>query len=139
MGNRGSPERKDLPYSRVLERLSPGVRTHLQNLLDEALVPADELFGQVDDHLARIEQHAAQDGFVDVELARTLTKRCRRLLESCANKALKDHGHLVQAAVRYFVLDEDGDSDIASIIGFDDDALVIELVAREIGREDVLD
>ena len=39
----------------------------------------------------------------------------------------------------YLILDEDSEGDTTSPIGFDDDALVIELVAKAVGREDVLE
>jgi hypothetical protein len=35
--------------------------------------------------------------------------------------------------VLYFVLDEDAEADTSSLIGFDDDRLVVDTVARELG------
>jgi uncharacterized membrane protein YkvA (DUF1232 family) len=48
--------------------------------------------------------------------------------------ASEEHHRLVQAAVLYFVTDEDAESDTSSLIGFDDDRRVVRRVRTELGR-----
>ena len=40
----------------------------------------------------------------------------------------------IQAAVRYFVLEDDAESDLNSVIGLDDDAEVVNAVLRHLGH-----
>jgi hypothetical protein len=40
--------------------------------------------------------------------------------------------------VRYFVLNEDAEGDMDSLVGFDDDALVFNAVVEELGHADLV-
>ncbi|MGD8511599.1 MAG: hypothetical protein PVI12_00780 [Gammaproteobacteria bacterium] len=46
----------------------------------------------------------------------------------------EEHHRLVQAAVLYFVTDEDAEGDTSSLIGFDDDRRVVRRVLGELER-----
>ena len=48
-----------------------------------------------------------------------------------------DHRRLVQIAVRYFIEDDDAERDSTSPIGFDDDALVVDLVVEELRKDGI--
>jgi hypothetical protein len=43
---------------------------------------------------------------------------------------------MVQAAVRYFLIEDDADGDLDSILGLDDDADVMNAVLRHLGYDD---
>lgn len=44
----------------------------------------------------------------------------------------------VYAAARYFALHDDGNPDLDSVVGFHDDAEVLNAVARYLGRQDLV-
>ena len=67
----------------------------------------------------------------DQELGAKLVAGCKSLLTL---DLPADQQHWVQIAVLYFVLDDDGDDDLASPFGFDDDAEVFNAVCKAIGH-----
>jgi hypothetical protein len=68
----------------------------------------------------------------DGGLAERLTDRCEALLGLWDGLDLRGR-KLVQAAVLYFALEDDGAADLDSAFGFDDDAEVIDVVGRALG------
>lgn len=76
--------------------------------------------------------HEASD-LADVETAFRLIDDCESLLDSISTGAVQDHHRLVQAAVMYLIREDDEESDTQSLVGFDDDALVVRTVAGAIG------
>ncbi len=121
---------------RLLSELPPDAAQLMRDLLAEDLVPADRLRAELAEHLAQLTDHASRHEFVDLETATLLNSVCHRLLDRLA-AAPEDHRRMVQAAVRYFILDEDAESDLHSPIGFDDDAQVVKTVAAAIGAQDL--
>lgn len=105
-------------------------------LLDEKLVPVHELFRQIRDYQQTIAQRSHwRDADVDPKLAGALADASLKLL-STLNEATPDTTRrLVQAAVRYFVIEDDADSDLDSILGLDDDAEVLNAVLRHLGHD----
>ena len=83
-------------------------------------------------HLLRLETAAREVDYLDVELATAIANGCHRLIDTIAPPVTEDHRRLVQAAVLYFVLDEDVEGDTTSLIGLDDDRLVVEAVCDEV-------
>lgn len=128
----------DTPAERVLRALPAASAEILDELLKEDLIPARELRAAVPDYVAELEAATKKHEFLDIGLAKKLANRCLSLLDAIDIDTSEETRQVIQAAVRYFLLDDDADSDKESLIGFDDDARVIEVVAREIGREDIL-
>lgn len=114
-----------------VDELLSDTRAIVRELLDEALIPIDVLQRDVQAYESSIQDALA----ADQELGLALAARSSALLE--AAKCETSH-RLAQVAVRYFVMDDDGDDDLASAFGFDDDVEVFNAVASELGREDLL-
>jgi hypothetical protein len=119
-----------------IEGIPDAARELWNRLMAEKLVPVHELFKQVRDYQQTIAQRAEwQDSDVDPKLARALADTSLKLLGTLEAQTPEDHRRLVQAAVRYFVIEDDADSDLDSILGLDDDAEVLNAVLRHLGLE----
>ncbi len=70
---------------------------------------------------------------MDFDLAQRCGEACQKLLD--ANEKTKDEGHLrlLHTACRYFVLADDHEQDFESMLGYDDDAIVINVVCKLLG------
>jgi uncharacterized metal-binding protein YceD (DUF177 family) len=123
----------------VLASLDPDAASIFRGYLDEPVVSTDLLAEQTRLYFKQLEAMAEDGEVVDLELITDLVIRCERLLDEVDDDMDEEHRRLVQAAVRYFVNDEDADADLESLIGFDDDGAVIEAVAVAIGRSYVLE
>ncbi len=128
----------DRPADRVVEALSLRIAEAFAEVVRHDDEGAD-LAGAVTHHLAHLEAAMSHNEFLDIDLARKLARQCRRLLDWANGADLADDQRaLARAAVRYFVLDDDGDSDADSILGLEDDEEVLVAVARELGCVEVL-
>ncbi len=111
----------------------------LRQLVAEDPISADRLRADLAAHLSELTAHSARHEFIDIGTATRLNAVCHRLLDRLADGAPEDHRRLVQAAVRYFILDDDAESDLHSPIGFDDDAQVVKAVAAAVGAGDLIE
>ena len=108
-------------------------------LVNEPLRPVHELFGEVRAYQQAIAQRSEwTDADVDPALARALAEASSRLLSTMTSDTPETTRVLVQAAVRYFLIEEDADSDLDSILGLDDDAEVMNAVLTKLGHGDWL-
>ena len=89
-------------------------------------------------HVADINARAATDSAPTLGQALAVANQCRQLLEEAQRQNDAGVRRLVWAAVHYFIRNEDGDHDLASPHGLDDDAAVCNAVALAIGRKDLL-
>lgn len=103
----------------------------------ERLCPDDaaNLAGQVDAYLENVRKSLRQNEFIDVALAERIAIVLSELLSGYSRYSLEDQSLIVGAA-RYFIEDSDIEPD-TSLLGFDDDACVLDFVLREIGRNDL--
>jgi uncharacterized membrane protein YkvA (DUF1232 family) len=105
-------------------------------LVAEQLRPVHELFKEVKDYQQAIAQRSSmQDAEVDPTLARELVSTSLRLLGTLNDETPESTRRLIQAAVRYFIIEEDADSDLDSILGLDDDAEVMNAVLKVLGHD----
>lgn len=111
--------------------LSPETLSLVQTLLEEPLRSADDLRREVRAYQARIE---AAEGNADVELGQQIAEACLGMLDMLEHDVSESHHRFVQLACRYFVEEEDEDGDLDSMLGFDDDAEVLNLVADQLGH-----
>lgn len=141
MGARAS--RRDAGASRKPSRFPPGFpvrgksRIVLRALLGAQRTPDAELKAELTRYLGEVEARAEHEEFVDVHLARQLTECAMNLLNALAPETSEELRGLVHAAIRYLLLEEDGDHDTSSPVGFDDDRDVLNAVARQLGRNDL--
>jgi len=108
------------------------------DLLAEPSIGHDDLLDAVADYLDEISLAAARDGFVDAKLGETVAEVCLELLADLGSGTSDKDNRLVQVAVRYFVVEDDADGDLTSVVGFDDDARVLNAILRLLGREELL-
>jgi len=128
-------DRLEEPMSKVLP---PGVpeeaRTRLVELMEEPPIPAAELAEQIGAYLGRIRQVVMQGAPLDVSAAERLATLSRDLIGQMGSLPDEADRRLVQAAVRYFVLEDDAEGDLVSILGLDDDEQVLRAVSRHLGN-----
>ena len=69
----------------------------------------------------------------DVELAQNLTVSLKQLVEVCPPENLP----AIKAAAYYLFCSEDANSDLDSVLGFEDDAEVVNCVCRMLGQDEL--
>ncbi len=103
-------------------------------LMSQPLLAVHELYQQLSAYEAELNDRRRQrDPDVDATLARELVVACRQLLDSLDGQTPDDTRHMVQAAVRYFIIEDDAEADLTSILGLDDDAEVVNAVLTRLG------
>jgi uncharacterized membrane protein YkvA (DUF1232 family) len=120
-----------------LYQLPADTRHTMQRLLAQPVVPLDSLRLNVQQYMQLVYHAATIHEFIDVATAERLAETSYALLDSVAPQAPGDTRALIQAAVRYFLVSEDADDDLASISGFDDDVAVMNAVTQMLGRPDL--
>ena len=115
----------------LVAKLPPEARASFSRILAHAVRSPVGLREQLPHYLQAIERAAAHGG-PPAELGRAIAHDCEALLT--AWDGLDDAGQrLARAAVEYFLLCRDGDDDLASPEGLDDDAAVVSTVRAHLG------
>ena len=83
-------------------------------------------------YVAGLRIRGRSDGFLDLDTAEKVAAGCLHLLDQLAPGMEPEPHHAVQAAVLYFVLEDDAEAD-DSVIGFDDDLQVLDTTAQYLG------
>lgn len=117
------------------DELLSDAREVVVQLLQHPMDDFDALAEQVTAYREHV--HKAARFATDVALADTLVTASLDLLNR-ATDASWDDRHAVSVAVRYFVHQDDGDDDLASPFGFDDDVEVFNAVASRLAPELVI-
>lgn len=108
------------------------------SLVGQRLSDETELRREIEAYAALIEKVAREKEFFDQRSARRLARISLRILDRWDELDEGDR-QLAQAAIRYFLLSEDGDDDFESPTGFDDDDAVMGAVLRHLGLESCLE
>lgn len=117
---------------RLLGALLSDTRPLVRRLLAEPILDLGVLARDLEACEARIREAAGPTSLADDDTGLELVARCRQLL--ARSPGLDHRGQrLVQVAVRYLVIEDDGDDDVGSPFGFDDDREVVDAVFRELG------
>ena len=106
-------------------------RDVVRRLLGERLWDHDELRREVVAYRAQVS--AAARPYTDVQQAEALSVATLALLDRTAAEGPRAR-RLAQVAARYFVLQDDGDDDLSSPFGFDDDIEVFNAVVTALGQ-----
>lgn len=109
-------------------------RDRFQELLHEPLMPPEVLLKEVDDCVGMVRRVVMEGAPLDVTFVEGLADRARAMVGRAGTDAPEADRRMVQAAVRYFVLSDDAEGDLVSLMGFDDDALVLDAVAAQLSR-----
>jgi hypothetical protein len=119
-----------------LEGIPEAARSLWTRLVAETPRPVPELVKQVRDYQRNLARRSGwHDENIDPKLARGLIDRALKLLGTIGPDTAEPTRRLVQAAVRYLVIEDDATNDLGSILGLDDDAEVMNAVLRHLGRE----
>ncbi len=117
--------------------LPPEADAVFRRLLEEPDRSLDEICAELDAYIARVRVAAEHDEQVELGLAEALHTRSRSFIKR-AEGSTPAQRRVIQAAVRYFILDEDASGDLESPVGFDDDVGVMNAVARWLGHADLV-
>ena len=112
-------------------------REVFDKLMKEPLRDPEDMRRECALYLGVIENAAESNPYVDNILGRDIARVCDALLEAIDDHTPEHTRRQIQAAARYFVTEEDGDSDLA-IGGLDEDAAVANAVATHLGRDDLV-
>jgi len=104
-----------------------------EDLLDNQI---QKLCEQVADHLEHVYAALGRNEFIDVSVAEQIAERLTILLNEITTIP-ETKRRLVVGAARYFVQDRDAQADLSSILGFDDDLIVLNYVLTELGRQNL--
>lgn len=115
---------------KVLGGLDRDVAKAMQDCLDGfGAIEADPR-GAIAAHLEVLRAAGRENEFLDLEQAERLATRCLALLDRLRDGMPDGERGVILAAVYYFIVDEDGESDTESILGLDDDEQVLDVVER---------
>ncbi|MBW2524060.1 MAG: hypothetical protein JRI23_07790 [Deltaproteobacteria bacterium] len=120
-----------------LPGIPEGARSLWRQLLSQPLVPISELQSELRRYQQSLARSAQWSDEVDPVLARSLGNACVKLLSTVTDETEPAARQAIQAAVRYFILEDDAESDLDSVIGLDDDAEVLNAVLAYLGRSDL--
>ncbi|KPK60665.1 MAG: hypothetical protein AMJ59_04795 [Gammaproteobacteria bacterium SG8_31] len=127
-------KRREISISRVIVEFPEAVAIVFKRLMRAPRRSRQEMRRRVSSYIVGIEARAREVDYIDVELAQSIANGCHRLIDTLDADSTEEHRCLVQAAVLYFVTDEDAEGDTTSLIGFDDDRLVVDVVGQELGQ-----
>ncbi len=110
-----------------------------EKILAQPLLELTELQRRTQDYMHAIEGEASGGAFVDLALAKSIGAALDRLLSDLAGSAPTEPVHrAVQLAVLYFEEEDDAEPDGDSVLGFEDDAHVLNAVLHFVNRPDLL-
>ena len=122
------------PSAPWVQGLLSDSRKVVQQLLTQPSPRAGTLRNAVHAYAVEIEEASAR---ADAEFGLALVRGSLALLDAVESRPETDQ-RLAALAVQYFVLDDDGDDDLASPFGFDDDVEVFNAVVTELGLPELL-
>lgn len=89
------------------------------------------LVADVEQHVFQVRRALEINEFLDVEIAERIARILKRLLGEIDRYPLNKK-KLIIGAARYFVKNNDAQSDLGSLLGFDDDVAVLNYVLVEL-------
>ncbi|MBM3464714.1 MAG: hypothetical protein FJX76_21665 [Armatimonadetes bacterium] len=117
--------------------LDPRTRDTFLDLFERPLSDERTFALHVAQYRELVHHASATNDFIDVPLADRLAEVCQALLGSVTPETPEPRRRLIQAGVRYFLMADDADDDLASASRFDDDVRVMNVVTTALGRADL--
>lgn len=121
----------------ILQEIPESARATYGRLLGLGPRDAWALRKAIDLYVQTIDEVAKDNPVVNQKRGHAIAKSCHALLDLLPGTEPSQRS-MVIAAVEYFLLPRDGDDDLASADGLDDDAEVVSAVARRLGRDDLV-
>jgi len=110
----------------------------LLRLLEEDLLPVNALRAAVESYRRLVHEAARKNGRANAALGDEIARSLQVLLKRVNDTTGAENLHILQAAVRYFVIQNDGSgNDLTSAEGLFDDARVVNAVFHYFGRDDL--
>ena len=113
--------------------IEPVFRQYCEDIPQEQI---SELKNKVTYHLELVRAELQPNEFIDIDLAEQIAQRIFQLLDQYAT-CPENKRRLIVGTARYFIQKQDVQADLTSIIGFDDDAAVLNYVLTELGKQDL--
>ena len=111
----------------------------LLRLLQEDLIPIQALQSVIESYRKVIRDAARKNGRANVKVGDQIAHALQTLLARVNETTGDDNQSVIQAAVRYFVIQNDGTGhDLESEDGLYDDARIVNAVMRYFGRDDLM-
>lgn len=111
----------------------------LLRLLQEDLIPVEALASVVESYRKVIRDAARKNGRANYKVGDQIAHALQSLLARVNETTGEANLSIIQAAVRYFVIQNDGSGhDLESEEGLYDDARVVNAVLRYFGRDDLM-
>jgi len=133
----GEPDTElDVEFDFDLEDLlHPDEQRRFRRLcIDTSAEELEQLTEVVGIHLDHVRDNAGPS--TDLETAELVAEAATKLLAFCRDFDRRDRA-MIRGAVEYFILNDDASDDLEDVLGFDDDARVLNSVLDRIGRSDL--
>lgn len=126
----------DLEFDFDLEDLlHPDEQRRFRRLcIDSSAEELEQLTEVVGIHLDHVRANAGSS--TDVETAELVAEAAVKLLDFSRDFGRRERA-MIRGAVEYFILNDDASDDLEDVLGFDDDARVLNSVLDRIGRGDL--
>lgn len=122
--------------AKTLDDMPVEYRDRFAELLARPVLDVPALTAELDQYVGAVHQLRALSATIDLGTAERIAEALGALLRAQQGYG-EEARRLVQAAVEYFVREED-DEEITGVLGFDDDVQVINAVLRSLGRPDLV-
>mgnify|MGYP003679658830 CR=1 FL=1 len=121
------------PLEIVAESLPLAIREIYETCTAPEPKPVNDLRAIAGAYMADLRSRSQEAEFLDLDTAERAFNGCMELLASLEATPSAEHHVAIQATALYFVLEDDAEHD-DSIVGFDDDWLVVETTSRILKR-----
>jgi uncharacterized membrane protein YkvA (DUF1232 family) len=119
----------------IEDLLHPDEQRRFRRLcIDTSAEELEQMIDVVGIHLDHVRANAGPS--TDVETAELVADAATKLLAFSLDLDRRERA-LVRGAVEYFILNDDASDDLEDVLGFDDDARVLNSVLDRIGRADL--
>ena len=116
----------------ILAELPEESRSTFARLMERTVRTPEAMREQIPHYVAAIERAAASGYGPPLRIGKAIAVDCEALLDRW-NDVDASAQRLIRAAVEYFLLSRDGDDDLATPEGLDDDAVVVSTVRAHLG------